>query len=83
MKKITDWLNEQKDYGMCNPPMDAQTALYFLADYLRIPDNSISESVQQTNTYLVFEILNRYSKKFRNEIKNQKRLQEEQKEQER
>lgn len=82
MKKITDWLKEQDDYGMCNPPMDAQTALYFLADYLGIPDDNLPESVQQTNTYLVFEILNRYSKKFRNELKNQKQIQEEQKERE-
>ena len=73
MKKITNWLKEQDEYGMCNPPMDAQTAMNFLADYLGIPDNGMPESVQQTNTHLVFEILNRYSKEFRKEMKNQQK----------
>lgn len=68
--KIKEWLSNQKDYGMCNPPMDAQTALNFLADYLEIPDNGLSESVQQTNTYIVCEILNRYSKEYKKEMKN-------------
>ena len=62
---MTEWLNSQKDYGLCNPPMDAQTALNFLADYLEIPDNVLSESVEQTNTYIVCEILGRYSKKYK------------------
>ena len=67
--KITEWLNNQENYGMCNPPMDAQTAINFLADYLEISDNVMSESVQQTNTYYVCEILSRYSKKYKKEIK--------------
>ena len=37
----------------------------FLADYLKIPDNVLSESVKQTNTYIVCEILGRYSKKYK------------------
>ena len=34
-------------------PMDAQTAIYFLADYLDIPSDTIPENVEQTNTYIV------------------------------
>lgn len=45
--------------------MNAQTSLNFLADYLEIPDNVLSESVEQTNTYIVCEILGRYSKKYK------------------
>ena len=71
---MTEWLNSQKDYGLCNPPMDAQTALNFLADYLEIPDNVLPESVEQTNTYIVCEILDRYSKKYKKEMKNQQKI---------
>lgn len=74
--KITEWLNNQENYGMCNPPMDAQTAINFLADYLEISDNVMSESVQQTNTYYVCEILSRYSKKYKKEIKNQQKTEQ-------
>lgn len=70
---ITEWLERQPNYGICNPPMDAQTAVYFLADYLDIPSDTIPESVEQTNTYIVGEILNRYSKKYKKEIKGKKR----------
>lgn len=54
--------------------MNAQTALNFLADYLEIPDNVLSESVEQTNTYIVCEILGRYSKKYKKEMKNQQKI---------
>lgn len=67
---ITDWLSKQEDYGLCNPPMDAQKALHFLAEYLDIPEDTMPENEQQTNTYIVCEILNRYSKKYRKELKN-------------
>lgn len=43
MNTITEWLNKQKDYGMCHPPMDAQSALYFLAEYLDIPYTDMPE----------------------------------------
>lgn len=67
---ITDWLAKQEDYGLCNPPMDAQKALCFLAEYLDIPEDTIPENEQQTNTYIVCKILDRYSKKYRKELKN-------------
>ena len=69
MNTITEWLNKQKDYGMCYPPMDAQSALYFLAEYLDIPYTYMPETTEQTNTYVVLEILNKYSRKFRKEQK--------------
>lgn len=67
---ITDWLSKQEDYGICNPPMDAQKALHFLAEYLDIPEDTMPENEQQTNTYIVCKILDRYSKKYRKELKN-------------
>lgn len=67
---ITSWLAKQEDYGLCNPPMDAQKALLFLAEYLDIPEDTIPENEQQTNTYIVCKILDRYSKKYRKELKN-------------
>lgn len=50
----------------------------FLADYLEIPDNVLSESVEQTNTYIVCEILGRYSKKYKKEMKNQQKIEKRQ-----
>lgn len=66
---LTEWIVNQPDYGLCNPPMDSQTALNFLFEYLGLPPDSISESVEQTNTYIVFEILLKHSPKFRKEYK--------------
>ena len=73
MEKLTQWLRAQNDYGLCNPPMDAQKALNFLAEYLDIPEDTVPESEQQTNTYIVCEILQRYSKKYRKELKTKKK----------
>lgn len=70
MNTITEWHNKQKDYGMCHPPMDAQSALNFLAEYLDVPYTDIPETIEQTNTYVVLEILNKYSRKFRKEQKH-------------
>lgn len=66
-QSFTEWLNEQPDYGMCNPPMDAQTALNFLAKYLNISCGTMPESTEQTNTHIVAEILSKYSKEYRKE----------------
>ena len=70
MKTITEWLKNQKDYGMCHPPMDAQQALYFLAEYLDVPYTDMPETTEQTNTHVVLEILNKYSRRFRKEQKH-------------
>lgn len=72
MKKFTDWIkNEAEDCGLCDPPMDAQLAVNFLKDYL-LGDNwyvAISESQQQVNAAIVYNILKKYSRKFRKELK--------------
>lgn len=71
MNKITisEWFSKQPDYGILHPPMDAQTAIYFLFDYLDIPYDIYPESTEQSNTFIVVEILKRHSKKFRKERK--------------
>ena len=75
--KFTEWIDNQEDYGMCNPPMKAQQAIYFLFDYLDIPYDVMPESTEQTNTHIVFEILMKYSKKFRKEYKKWIKLKKE------
>lgn len=66
---FTEWLDNQKDYGLCNPPMKAEQAIGFLADYLDISPDPIPENAEQTTTYIVYEILRKYSKKFRKEYR--------------
>ncbi len=69
MKKLTEWLDEQEDYGLCNPPMSPDEALQFLFDYL-IPGeyDPLPEGAWQTNTHIVYMILRKYSRKFRREL---------------
>lgn len=71
MEKITEWADKQPDYGICNPPMDGDKALTFLANYLLDVDfhDPMPENVEQVYTHIVFEILNKYSKDFRKEYK--------------
>lgn len=72
MKKFTDWLkNDVGDYGMCDPPMEAQKAIGFLTGYLLGEDWYITmpESQQQVNTAIVFKILMKHSREFRREWK--------------
>ena len=63
------WLRDQKEYGLCNPPMDGETALGMISKYLLGEDfyDPNPESQEQVNTYFVYHILLRYSKKFRKE----------------
>lgn len=67
--KLTEWLNKQESYGMFSPPMDAQTAVRMIKDYLLGEDwyspNPIS--TEQINAEIVYTILNKYSKQFRKE----------------
>lgn len=71
---FTEWLREQPDYGICNPPMSSEKALDFLFDYLLVDDyDPTPEGAQQTNTYIVFKILMKYSKEFRKERRKIKR----------
>lgn len=71
---FTEWLRKQPDYGNFNPPMSSEKALDFLFDYL-LADNydPLPEKTQQTNTYIVFNILMKYSREFRKERKKIKR----------
>ena len=69
-----EWLDEQckKDPdNLCDPPLDPQLAMHFLCDYLLGEDwcVTISENQQQVNSAIVFDILLKYSKKFRKQLK--------------
>lgn len=69
--KFYDWLEKQDVdyYGLCPPPMDAQTAVDILQDYLLGEDwyCVLPLGAPQVNTEIVFDILNKYSKRFRKE----------------
>ena len=68
--KLTEWINNQLDFGICNPPMSSDQALDFLFDYLIPGDYDPNpESSKQVNTYIVHTILMKYSKKYRREIR--------------
>ena len=69
MQKFFEWLEEQPDYGLCNPPITSEVALEFLHDYLLGEDfyDATPESAEQVNTAFVVEILHKYSKRFRKE----------------
>lgn len=72
MKTLTSWLqNDAKDCGLCDPPMKAQEAVDFLKDYL-LGENwyvTMSENTEQCNGAIVWEILSKYSPRFRKEVK--------------
>lgn len=80
--KWTEWLEKHGgDCGMCDPPLDPQTAIQILYEYL-LPECSersgcgyivtISESMEQINSVIVDHILNRYSKEYKKELKEYK-----------
>lgn len=69
-KKIDDWYAD-KDFEMCDPPIDAQFALDLIFKTL-VDDKehysyltTISESNEQTNSIMLDLILRKYSKKYR------------------
>lgn len=73
--KFTDWLNNNwgKD-NMLPPILDAQVALDFLQEYLLGEDWYIVNPLctGQANCEVVHEILYKYSKKYRKEVKNRR-----------
>ena len=73
MQSFTDWLkNDAEDCGLCDPPMDSQLAVEFLQKYLLGDDwyyTGAAQTNAQGNTAVVFEILYKYSRKFRKEYK--------------
>lgn len=77
MKLFTDWLkNDAEDCGLFDPPIEPQLALNFLIDYLLGEDWYVvlPECTLQTNTAAVYEILYKYSRKFRKELKRARKL---------
>ena len=72
MKSYVDWFTENKESGnLCDPPLDPQLALQFLCDYLLGEDWHVvmPESQKQVNSAIVDEILFKYSKQYRKEVK--------------
>lgn len=71
---FTEWLKleNSKDPGNTLPPeLDFEKAIYFLKNYLLGEDWYVnySGSAKQINTDIVYNILRKYSKKFRKELK--------------
>ena len=72
----TYWLdNEAEDCGLCDPPLDPQKGLHFLINYL-LDDGwyvAMPESQSQVNSVAVYDILYKYSPKFRRELRKRRR----------
>lgn len=69
-KRINDWYAD-KDFELCDPPIDAQFALYLIFKTL-VDDKehysyltTIPESTEQTNSVMLDLILTKYSRKYR------------------
>ena len=76
---LIEWLKEHDEKGnILAPSMDAQTAVNFLCDYLLGEDFCIMypASTGQANTEIVCEILQKYSKRLRKEIRAEKKRKE-------
>ena len=79
MADILKWLKEQNETvnkgNIFPPPLEPQMAIGFLKEYLLGEDwytvNPISQ--EQINTEIVFEILFKYSKRFKREYKIMKK----------
>ena len=75
-KEFSIWLKRHQDPdNIFGPGMNASQALNFLKDYLLGEDWYISDpiGVDQANTVIVDEILRKYSKKYKKELKKYKR----------
>lgn len=74
-----EWIKKENNTtnkgNIFNPPMDSQLALKFLCDYLLGEDwYSVNPVCQeQINTEIVFNILNKYSKRFKKEYKRNRK----------
>ena len=57
--------NNDKDYGLCPPPINAQDGLNILIDHFLGEDWHVTMSMcqQQVNTEAIYEILKKYPKK--------------------
>lgn len=77
-KKIDDWYAD-KEFELCDPPIDAQYALDLIFKTL-IDDKenypyitTMPETKKQTNSIMLRLILRKYSKEYRKYLKNIKR----------
>lgn len=77
-KKINDWYAD-KEFELCDPPIDAQYALDLIFKTL-IDDKehypyltTMSESTSQTNSIMLDLILRKYSKEYRKYLKRVKK----------
>ena len=73
-KKIDDWYSNH-DFELCDPPINAQFALDLIFKTL-IDDKehypyltAMPESIEQTNTIMLYLILKKYSRKYRRFLK--------------
>lgn len=73
-KKINDWYSN-KEFEMCDPPIDAQYALDLIFKTL-VDDKeyypyltAMPESTEQVNSIMLDLILRRYSRKYRKYLK--------------
>lgn len=69
---MTHWLKaEAEDCGLCDPPMNVNSAIQMLKNYLLGEDwfVSLPEGPEQVNTAIVHSILMKYSKEYRKEMK--------------
>ena len=77
-KKVNDWYAD-KEFELCDPPIDAQYALDLIFKTL-IDDKehypyltTMSESTEQTNSIMLDLILRKYSKEYRKYLKRNKK----------
>ena len=73
-KKISDWYGD-KEFELCDPPIDAQYALDLIFKTL-VDDKehypyltTMSESTEQVNSIMLDLILQKYSKEYRKYLK--------------
>lgn len=69
---FTEWLEENKKYGILPPPMELEQFEKFLVQYLFDvkPQIVMPVSEKQARTEILFDILSTYSSKFKKEWKN-------------
>ena len=77
-KKVNDWYAD-KEFELCDPPIDAQYALDLIFKTL-IDDKehypyltTMPESTEQTNSIMLDLILRKYSKEYRKDLKRIKK----------
>ena len=77
-KKINDWYSD-KEFELCNPPIDAQYALDLIFKTL-VDDKenypyltTMPESTEQTNSIMLDLILRKYSREYRKYLKRIKK----------